>query len=178
MERDDLSEDLASGSDEFADPEFIQILEVFEDSELVESHHNCGLTDLFDSKDSFEGQVAYHAFSDNSSNIIGSIQFFYNEWLWRGFAEEYRGQIDFEPGLLRILYSEQEFKSFVEAVGTEYMEAAPEERSIVLEIPGEPDLEKIQDTLQKAVELSRFFNSRVSDKTGAQSFQEFTENKG
>jgi len=111
----------------------------------------------------------------DDKEVIGSIQFFYNEWLWRGFAEEYKGQIDFDPALLEVLYSDEEFGSLIDAVGTEYMIAAPEEQSILLKIPGEPDLDKIREMLQRAVELSKFFSSRVSNDTSAESFQEFTE---
>jgi len=174
MDEDDL-EDLDSRGDEFADPDFIDVLQVFEQSDLVESHHNCDISELFESKDNFEGQVVYYAVSDNNGDIIGSIQFFYNEWLWRGFADEYKGQIDFDSGLLEVLYSEEEFKSLVEAVGTEYMMAASEERSIILKIPGEPDLEDIQEMLHKFVELSGFFHSRISNEKGSESFRKFTD---
>jgi len=53
MDKDEL-EDLASGIDEFADQDFTDLLRVFEDSELVEPHHNCGVSELFESKESFE----------------------------------------------------------------------------------------------------------------------------
>ena len=173
MDPDDI-EDLAAGRDEFADSDFIDMLHIFEHSELVDPHHNCGVAELFESKDSFEGQVIYYVRSSSDEKIIGSIQFFYNEWLWRGFAEEYRGQIDFESSLLEVLYSEEEFKSLVDAVGTEYMVGVPDERVVVLEIPGEHDLEEIKETLQRVIELSEFFHSRVSKETGPESFRKFT----
>jgi len=174
MDEDEL-EDLASGRDDFADSDFIAILQVFEGSDLVDPHHNCGVSELFESKDSFEGQVIYYVRSGSGEKIIGSIQFFYNEWLWRGFAEEYKAQIDFETSLLEVLYSEEEFSSLVDATGTEYMVAVPEERAIVLEIPDEPDLEQVRETLQRSVEFSEFFHSRVSNETGPENFREFTE---
>lgn len=175
MDEDEL-EDLSSGRDDFEDSGFMAVLQVFEDSSLVDPHHNCGVSELFESKDSFEGQVIYYVRSGSGERIIGSIQFFYNEWLWRGFAEEYKGQIDFQTSLLEMLYSEQEFKSLVDTIGTEYMMAVLEERAIDLEIPGEPDIEVIKKTLQRFVELSEFFHSRVSNETGPESFRGFTEN--
>lgn len=206
MDRDDLSR---GSIGEFADQEFINLLQVFEDSDQVDSHHNCKLTELFEAKETSDGEVVYYLYSmhreksdyyvysgtddtvtddagieyepnygvdyELKKTILGAIQFFYDEDLWRGTAEQYNGRIDFDSDVLTLLYSEDEFQSLIEAVGTEYMKPKPRQLAITLEIPRDSDLEVVEETRDIAIELSRFFDSRISEETGAESFRRFAD---
>lgn len=169
----------------------------------------CELTELFEAKESSDGEVLYYLYSmhreksdyyvysktedtvtddagiekepnyavdyELKKTILGAIQFFYDDDLWRGTAEQYNGQIDFNPDVLNLLYSEDEFQSLIKAVGTEYMKPKPKQLAITLEIPRDSDLEVVEETLDIAIELSRFFNSRISEETGAESFHRFVD---
>lgn len=175
MDRDDLINEDIFQSYETPDPGLIKALQVFQKSKLVEPHHNCDVSELLEYLGDIGGEATFYIKSDESGDIIGTIQVGYDLLAWRGFLNEIQVKIEFNTDLVELLYSDSEFQSLTEELGTEIMEASPKDHSIYLKITDDSLDEGIEKALQRAVELAEFFDSRISDEKDAEAFQEFIE---
>ena len=165
------------------DPALTKILEIFQNSELLEPRHNCDIEGLFQLNPTRFWDALYEIKSEEA--VIGSILFyqqghdFVSKEAVNNNSESYpimypvRASVEFQEPLLESLYTDEEFKQVVEQMKTDYIKINEDHKSLTIKITGKYDITDIKETIRRIVELAEFFDSRITDEKGATSFQKF-----
>jgi hypothetical protein len=184
MDKNDLSTDQAEARG-LPDTDFVDVLELFEDSNLLEPHHNAELEEVFRSRDGFGGEIIYYAVSDKDE-ILATFTFLYSKKEWKGDAENYRAEIEINPELFEMIFSEEWFEEAMDFIITPFMVMRPEERSLELEIPAKgnitgsdtiPDMKyrevEINATINVVVDIAKYFRDRIDEKQVTRGLHEY-----
>jgi len=175
MDRSNLSTKSSEASG-IPDTDFIDVLEAFEDSDLLEPHHDSELKELFRSRNRFDGEVIYYAIS-GEDEVLATFTFLYSEEEWKGNADSYREQVDINSDLLDMIFSKQGFQETMDDIVTPFMVIVAKDRALELEVPAEnkienevpsvPDVEyrelEIDTTVSVAVDIAKYFHSLIDE---------------
>jgi hypothetical protein len=160
MEKDDTSDSSSSLSGNGLPTEdFLSVLEMFEDMQEIESHHNCFTKELLSHRNSAEGNIIFYLIGYDGE-IQVSITFPNRNEEWSGKSMYYQADIDFKSTLFKNLFSQEDFEDISEIFSSTFIKVMPgkEHISLKLRIPSDNGIRSVED----------YPNTKDDRKTGIQ----------
>lgn len=125
MDKDATSSSSGStGGNGLPSPDFLSVLEMFEEMREIEPHHNCFTKELLSHRSPGEGSIIFYL-TDVDGNIQASITFLNRDEDWNSEAMYYQADLDLRSPLFENVFSKGDYEDVREIFSDTFLVVMP-----------------------------------------------------